>query len=84
MITLIHGSFEDEILKIPSGSVDIMVFDPPYKYLENQRLETEFDEALLVSESKRILKKNGMIAFFGRDLSCRAGLYQFRNELHRF
>ncbi|MDD4437950.1 MAG: site-specific DNA-methyltransferase [Tissierellia bacterium] len=50
-------------------SVDVILTDPPYLYLKNQKLEREFDEKLFFSECKRILTKNGFIVMFGRGTS---------------
>lgn len=50
-------------------SVDVILTDPPYLYLKNQKLEREFDEQLFFSECKRLLTKNGFIVLFGRGTS---------------
>lgn len=50
-------------------SVDVILTDPPYLYLKNQKLEREFDEQLFFSECKRVLTKNGFIVLFGRGAS---------------
>lgn len=50
-------------------SVDVILTDPPYLYLKNQKLEREFDEQLFFSECKRVLTKNGFIVMFGRGTS---------------
>jgi len=50
-------------------SVDIILTDPPYLYLKNQKLEREFDEQLFFSECKRVLAKKGFIVMFGRGTS---------------
>ena len=65
-ITAIHGDSEEEIRKIPSGSIDIICMDPPYLYLVGQRLERPFDEQAFFTECKRVLTKDGMIIMFGR------------------
>ena len=54
---------------LPSDSVNIILTDPPYKYLKNQKLETDFNELELFCEWKRILKKGGFIVLFGRGAS---------------
>ena len=54
---------------IKSESVDIILTDPPYLYLKNQKLDKQFDEELLFNEAKRILKKDGFIVLFGRGTS---------------
>ena len=55
--------------KMGDESVDVILTDPPYLYLENQKLEREFDEQLFFSECKRLLTKNGFIVLFGRGAS---------------
>ena len=50
-------------------SVDVILTDPPYLYLKNQKLERQFDEQLFFSECKRVLTKNGFIILFGRGTS---------------
>lgn len=54
---------------MPDGSVDVILTDPPYLYLKNQKLEREFDEQLFFSECKRILTEKGFIVMFGRGVS---------------
>jgi site-specific DNA-methyltransferase (adenine-specific) len=54
---------------IASESVDVILTDPPYKYLKNQKLEVDFDETIFFNEAKRILKKDGLIVLFGRGTS---------------
>lgn len=55
--------------EMTDNSVDIILTDPPYLYLKNQKLEREFDEQKFFSECKRILTKNGFIVMFGRGTS---------------
>nr|DAF62619.1 MAG TPA: adenine-specific methyltransferase [Siphoviridae sp. ctTfn5] len=51
-----------------SESVDAIVTDPPYLYLNRKehKLERDFDEDAFFTEAKRVLKKNGLILCFGR------------------
>ena len=55
--------------KMEDESVDVILTDPPYLYLKNQKLERVFDEQLFFSECKRLLTKNGFIVMFGRGTS---------------
>ena len=55
--------------KMEDESVDVILTDPPYLYLKNQKLERPFDEQLFFSECKRVLTKNGFIVLFGRGTS---------------
>ena len=55
--------------KMEDESVDVILTDPPYLYLKNQKLEREFDEQLFFSECKRVLVKDGFIVLFGRGTS---------------
>ena len=57
------------IKRIPTGSIDAILTDPPYLYLKNQKLDKEFDEDLLFKEWYRVLKPGGLIAIFGRGVS---------------
>lgn len=58
------------IKRIPDGSIDAILTDPPYLYLKNQKLDKEFDEDTLFKEWMRVLKDDGMIAVFGRGVPC--------------
>ena len=58
------------IKRIPTGSIDAILTDPPYLYLKNQKLDKEFDEDVLFKEWMRVLKDDGMIAVFGRGVPC--------------
>lgn len=55
--------------KMENESIDVILTDPPYLYLKNQKLERAFDEQLFFSECKRVLKKDGFIILFGRGTS---------------
>lgn len=48
------------IKRIPTGSIDAILTDPPYLYLKNQKLDKEFDEDSLFKEWVRVLKDDGM------------------------
>lgn len=59
-----------ELMKyLPDGSVDVILTDPPYLYLKNQKLDRPFDEAEYFKQVKRVLKKDGFIVLFGRGTS---------------
>jgi site-specific DNA-methyltransferase (adenine-specific) len=68
-IVLYNADNKDVMAKIEDESVDVILTDPPYLYLKNQKLEREFDEQLLFSECKRVLTKDGFIVMFGRGTS---------------
>lgn len=55
--------------RIPNGSIDCILTDPPYLYLKNQKLDRLFDEVTFFNECKRVLKKDGFIVLFGRGSS---------------
>lgn len=55
--------------RLPDESIDIICIDPPYLYLQGQKLERPFDEHLFFSECKRLLAKKGFIVMFGRGVS---------------
>ena len=54
---------------IASESIDVILTDPPYKYLKNQKLEVDFNETEFFEQVKRVLKKDGFIVLFGRGTS---------------
>lgn len=68
-ICLYNADNKDVMSKLQDESVDVILTDPPYLYLKNQKLEREFDEKLFFSECKRVLTKNGFIVLFGRGTS---------------
>jgi site-specific DNA-methyltransferase (adenine-specific) len=68
-IELIHGDCLNDLPQIESNSVDVILTDPPYKYLKKQKLEVDFNEHLFFAEAKRVLKKSGFIILFGRGTS---------------
>ncbi|MFM6468817.1 MAG: DNA-methyltransferase, partial [Dolichospermum sp.] len=51
-------------MNIPDGSIDAVITDPPYKYL-NHKLESDWDEKAFFTHCFRVLKKDGMLCFFG-------------------
>ena len=64
-----HCDNADLMSEIETGSIDVILTDPPYLYLKNQKLDRPFDEIAFFSECKRILKKDGFIVLFGRGTS---------------
>ena len=61
---------------IPDGSVDAIVTDPPYLYL-NHKLDKKFEEKELFKEWLRVLEDKGFIVIFGRGES----FYRWNTEL---
>ena len=55
--------------RIPDGSIDCILTDPPYLYLKGQKLDRPFDEKAFFASCKRVLKKDGFIVLFGRGTS---------------
>jgi len=54
---------------LADGSVDCVVTDPPYLYLDH-KLDKQFNQELFFSEAFRVLhKKTGYLVFFGRGKS---------------
>ena len=68
-ITLYNADCIEFIQTMGDESVDVILTDPPYLYLKNQKLDVPFDEQVLFSECKRVLKKDGFIVMFGRGTS---------------
>ncbi|MDU1906407.1 MAG: DNA methyltransferase [Dysgonomonas sp.] len=59
-----------ELMKLlPNESVNVILTDPPYLYLKNQKLDRPFDETEYFNQVKRVLKKDGFIVLFGRGTS---------------
>lgn len=84
---IIHGDCLEVLKGIPDGSIDAVITDPPYKYL-NHKIETDWDENLFFTEVLRILKKDSFLVFFGRGESwfrwnyiCQAIGFKFKEEI---
>lgn len=77
MINLYNEDNIETFKRLEDNSVDVILTDPPYLYLKNQKLEREFDEQLFFSECKRVLTKDGFIVMFGRGTS----FYRWNNIL---
>lgn len=59
-----------ELMKfLPDESVDVILTDPPYLYLKNQKLDRPFDEWEYFKQVRRVLKPDGFIVLFGRGSS---------------
>lgn len=55
-----------ELMKqLPDNSVDAIVTDPPYEYLQH-KLDRHFNEQAVFEQWNRIVKPGGFIVFFGR------------------
>lgn len=65
-INLIHGDALDEIAKIPSGSVDCVLTDPPYGRT-NAPWDIAPDWGRLFAELWRVLKPNGALLMFSQN-----------------
>lgn len=68
-IQLFNLDNSELITKMEDESIDVILTDPPYLYLKNQKLDRPFDEQLFFSECKRVLAKDGFIVMFGRGTS---------------
>ena len=60
MIDLLHGNSHELLKTIPSNSIDLVLTDPPYKYLDH-RLDADFDEQSIFSELFRVMKDDSML-----------------------
>jgi site-specific DNA-methyltransferase (adenine-specific) len=73
MIELRHcdciNNEQQGIKSLHAESLDVILIDPPYKYLKNQKLEVDFDEQVFFGQAKRVLKRDGFIVLFGRGTS---------------
>lgn len=59
----------EEMQNLESESIDILLTDPPYKYLKNQKLESDYDEKVFIEQAARVVKKGGFVILFGRGTS---------------
>ena len=64
-IELIHGEAFTELAKIPSGSVDMVLTDPPYG-TTHVAWDTAPDWGALFAELWRVLKRNGAVLMFSQ------------------
>jgi site-specific DNA-methyltransferase (adenine-specific) len=87
MNNLYFGNTFDMLAGIADESVDAVITDPPYLYLDHE-LDAQFDEELLFKECYRILKPNSMLVFFGRgdsyyewNIICKRLGFKFKEEL---
>ncbi len=64
MINLIHGDCLEEMKKIPDGSVDLVLTDPPYGTTAC-KWDTVIPFEPMWEQLKRVTKKNGAIVLFG-------------------
>ena len=60
MIDLIHGDCLEEMKKIPDGSIDMVLTDPPYGTTAC-KWDTVIDLPLMWEQLKRVVKPNGAI-----------------------
>lgn len=60
-----HQDCLEGIREIPDNSINVILTDPPYLYL-NHKLDRPFDENELFKEWDRVLKEDGFIVLFGR------------------
>ena len=64
-IRLRNCSFSEYMPEFKSGSLDMILVDPPYGYIDH-KLDIPFDYKQFFIESYRILKEGGFIVVFGR------------------
>ena len=87
-MNVLHNGCCIEYMKpLADGSVDHVITDPPYLYLDH-KLDRQFDEEAFFTECKRVIKKTGSLVFFGRAPSvckwvciCDALGFKFKEEL---
>jgi len=66
MIQLIHGDCLDEMKKIPHGSIDLVLTDPPYGTTAC-KWDTVIPFKPMWEQLNRIIKPNGAIVLFGSE-----------------
>ena len=64
MIKLINGDCLEEMKKIPDGSIDLVLTDPPYGTTAC-KWDTVIPFEPMWEQLKRVTKKNGAIVLFG-------------------
>ena len=64
MLKLIHGDCLEEMKKIPDGSIDLVLTDPPYGTTAC-KWDTVIPLEPMWEQLKRVTKKNGAIVLFG-------------------
>jgi len=90
--TVICGDYLAVLRKIPSGSIDAVIIDPPYTdgktdALPNHKIQTKVDIDLVFIEAYRVLKDDGFICFFGimptvlAWLNAAAARFKFREHI---
>jgi DNA modification methylase len=87
----IHADCFDILPQIPDASVDVILTDPPYGYLcaeEHRKWDTAFDEPQFFAHCRRVLRKDGWLAFFGRgasrarwEVECARVGFKFKEEV---
>lgn len=66
MISLVHGDCIEEMKKIPDGSIDLVLTDPPYGTTAC-KWDTVIPFEPMWEQLKRIIKPNGAICLFGSE-----------------
>ena len=66
MIELMHGDCLEEMKKIPDGSIDLVLTDPPYGTTAC-KWDTVIPFEPMWEQLKRVTKKNGAIVLFGAE-----------------
>ena len=67
MIQLVHGDCLEEMKKIPDGSVDMVLTDPPYGTTQN-KWDATIDLSLMWEQLKRVIKPNGAVVLTSQSL----------------
>lgn len=76
-IKLYNGDCLEVMKQIPDKSIDLVLTDPPYQYLKNQKLDIPFDEKIYFNEINRVTKDDSIVVMFGRGTS----FYRWNCEL---
>ena len=84
---IIFGDCQTELEKLKDNSVDCIITDPPYRYLDH-KLDSNFDREKVFTQLYRVLKNNSFISIFGRgaelckDVVCLEKLgFKFKEEI---
>lgn len=83
---LIHGDSFDILSTFPDNYFDAIITDPPYGIL-NHRIETNIDIDIFMQMSKRLLKENCFLSYFGQQPtftkwnSIAFNYFNYKNEI---
>lgn len=82
-IKFLHDDSINVLKQLEDNSIDAIVTDPPYEYL-NHKLDRRFVKSEVLEQWDRVVKDDGFIVFFGRGESFHEINYLLNNLGWRF